>query len=201
MPFPISEHTREAVQHHFRRKSLVWNEAYFVNVLQTSDKKHDIYWAVLALRDCGTKASIPALKDKLQYPMQDVKCCAILTIAHIAGSDETLLFAEAISGTEYRDKGYAMWAIRDAADGRAVESVLAYFKKNRSRLKSGNLTSAALIDGLDYLEKYRPSNAEVARFFEEVDGFWLNLPEGNRIEISKRVPFFAGHPIGAVVSG
>jgi hypothetical protein len=191
MPFPLSPHTREAIQHHFRRKDLVWSEGYFVNVLKTSEKKHDIYWAVLALRDCGTKSAIPALKEKLNYPMQDVKCTSILTIAQIARADETLLYAEALSSSEYREKGYAMWAIRDAADDRAIDAVLAYFKKNRSRLKSGNLTNATLADGLEYLERHWNESHEIRHFFSDVDGFWEKLPQGERTEISKRVKFFA----------
>ena len=193
MPFPINETTRDAIKHHFKRKKLVWNETYFVDVLQSSEKKHDIYWAVLALRDCGTAYCIPMLKEKLQYPMQDVKCCAMLTIAHIAGATETPTYAHAIVDPEYRNKGYAMWTICDAADSRAVDAVLAYFKKNRSKIKNGNLLNAALVDGLDYLEKYRNENVKIQEFFCDVDSFWDNLPEGNRREISNRVPFFSAY--------
>ncbi|SRR5258706_9555662 len=108
MPFPLSPGSRAAIEHHFRWKKLAWEESYFGNVLESSTSKHDVYWAVLALRDCGTLASIPALKAKMDYPMQDVKCCAILTIAHIAGSAETSFYADALLNPEYREKGYAM---------------------------------------------------------------------------------------------
>ena len=120
MPFPLNEQTRQFVRNHFRRKNLEWTEDYFLNVLESSDRKRDVYWAVLALRDCGTARSIPHLVAKLNYPMQDVKCTSILTIAHIAGPAETELYARALLDPKYREKGYAMWAIRDAADERAV---------------------------------------------------------------------------------
>jgi hypothetical protein len=197
MPFPISEDIRETVRHHFRKKQLVWEEAYFVNVLQTSADKFDVYWSVIALRDCGTQACLQALQDKFTFPMQDVKCGAILTIAHIAGAEATPVFVDALVGTSFRDKGYPMWAIQDVGDERAVEPVLGYFKKNQAKLKSGKLTNNTLVDGLDYLAKYRATNAAVAGFFDEVTGFWSNLPQPERSEISKRVPFFAAHAAGA----
>lgn len=191
MPFALSDHTREAVQHHFRRKNLVWNESYFLQILANSASKHDIYWAVLALRDCGTSNSIPALKEKLFYPMQDVKCCSILTIAHIAGAEETPLYAELLANPEYRNKGYAMWAIKDAADSRAIDSVLSYFKKNRAKLKSGKLTNGTLVDGLEYLQKYLGKNEAISSFFSEVKDFFANLVQGERSEITKRVCYFS----------
>jgi len=201
MPFPIDDGTRDTIRHHFRKKNMVWEEAYFVNVLQTASDKYDVYWSVIALRDCGTKACIPALKDKLQFPMQDVKCGAMLTIAHVAGAEETPLYADALIGTSFRDKGYAMWAIRVAADAQAVDAVLAYFKKNRAKLKQGKLANATLADGLDYLDKYRASNPEIAAFFEEIDGVWPTLPEADRRDISKRLPYFADRPPGDQASG
>lgn len=191
MPFPLSDNTREAIQHHFRRKKLVWSEAYFLEVLANSVSKYDIYWAVVALRDCGTLNSISALKAKLFYPMQDVKCCSILTIAHIAGPEETSLYAELLASPEYKDKGYAMWAIKDAADSKAIDSVLAYFKKNRAKLKSGKLTNGTLVDGLIYLQKYLAKNESVNLFFSEVKDFFGNLAQGERSEIAKHVCYFS----------
>jgi hypothetical protein len=190
MPFPLQPYSRQPIEHHFRRKKLVWNEEYFLNVLNSSDKKFDIYWAILALRDCGTMLSVPALKEKLTYPMQDVKCTSILTIAHIAGAKETDYYTEALSSPEYREKSYAMWAINDAADHRAINPVLAYFKKNRSKLKNGNLTNATLVHGIEFLARYLKESDEIRRFFSEIEGFWEKLPQGERTEIAKRVSFF-----------
>jgi len=197
MPFPLSDDVRDTVRHHFRKQGLVWDDAYFVNVLQTATDRYDVYWSVIALRDCGTASCLPALTDKLQFPMQDVKCAAILTIAHIAGAQATPLFVQALAGTSFRDKGYAMWAIQDAADERAVDAVLAYFKKHRARLRSGKLTNNTLADGLAYLEKHLATRPEVAAFFDEVNACWAMLPEGERREIPGRVAFFAGNRTGA----
>ena len=191
MPFPLDSFTRTMVEHHFRRKKLEWTEDYFLQALD-SHSKHHVYWAVLALRDCGTARSVPALRAKLGHPMQDVKCTAILTIAHIAGANETLLFGEALLSAPYKEKGYAMWAIRDAADARAVEPVLTYFQKNRAKLRRGALVNGTLPDGVQYLNRYVTFQPAIRSFFDEVRSAWERLAAGEREEIIKRVPTFMG---------
>lgn len=189
MPFPVPAHTRETIERHFRRQEFEWTERYFLSILATSEKKHDIYWATIALRECGSANCIDALKAKLHYPMQDVKCTSILTIAHIAGAAETLLYASALLDPAYREKGYAMWAIRDAADERAVESVLAYFTKNRARLRAGTLHNGTVADGVEYLSRYR-GRPGVDAFLEEIKSLGERLGKGTVGEIRKRLPEF-----------
>ena len=189
MPFPLESFTRTMVERHFRRKNLEWTEDYFLRALDSSSK-YDVYWAVLALRDCGTIRSIPALKAKLDHSMRDVKSTSILTIAHIAGASETLFFAEALLSPSYREKGYAMWALRDAADGRAVESVLAYFRKNMAKLRRGELVNGTLADGLEYLGRHGSEQPATRALFLQVRSVWDHLPSGERDEILKRMPDF-----------
>ncbi|HKP38390.1 MAG TPA: hypothetical protein VJT71_16135 [Pyrinomonadaceae bacterium] len=191
MPFPIDELTRDMIKSHFRRKNLVWTEDYFLAALESS-QKYDVYWATIALRDCGTTRCVDALKAKLNYPMKDVSCTAILTIAHIARESETPFYAQALLSPIYKEKTYAMWAIQDAADARAVPPVLAYFKKNRAKLLRGKLINATLADGIEYLHRYRVGNPDVTKFFEEVRNAWSALAAGERSEILKRVPNFMG---------
>jgi hypothetical protein len=190
MPFPINDSTRKLIHRHFRRKNLEWTEDYFLDVLENSKSKYDIYWAVLALRDCGTSRSIPYLSVKLYYPMQDVKCTSILTIAHIAGASETELYARALLDPKYREKGYAMWAIQDAADERAIEAVISYFRKNLSRIRSGRFHNGTLPDGLDYLQRFIDTKPEILGFFEDIRNCWKQLAEGERKTILERVPYF-----------
>jgi hypothetical protein len=190
VPFPLNDHTRRSIRDHFRRTNLEWTEDYFLDVLEKFKRKHDIYWAVLALRDCGTARSIPFLSAKLHYPMQDVKCTSILTIAHIAGAAETELYAHALLDPTYREKGYAMWAIRDAADSRAVDAVVSYFRKNMSKIRKGKLHNATLPDGLDYLQQYADTDHRVTALFADIMECWACLAEGERKTIAERVPYF-----------
>jgi len=144
------------------------------------------------LRDCGTGRSIPHLVAKLDYPMQDVKCTSILTIAHIAGAAETELYARTLLDPKYREKSYAMWAIRDAADERAVEAVISYFRKNLSKIRTRKLLNATLPDGLDYLQRFADTNPEVLLLFADIRNCWAQLAEGERKAISQRVAYFRG---------
>jgi len=91
----------------------VWSEDFFLSILDEPRSKYDVYWSVLGLRKVGSIRSIPILVTFLTYPMQDVKCVAILTIAHIGGASVTPLFADALLSPNYREKTYAMWAILD----------------------------------------------------------------------------------------
>jgi hypothetical protein len=177
------------IERHFRRKDLRWTEEYFVAALD-SPRKHDVYWATIALRDCGTMQCVPALRAKLSYPMKDVKCTSLLTIAHLAGASETPLYAEALLDASYPEKGYAMWAIRDAADERAVDAVLAYFRQNRAKIRRGELTNATLPDGIDYLSRYAETRPAIHEFFGDIRLVWTSLASGERNEIIKRVPNF-----------
>jgi hypothetical protein len=190
MPFPMDESLKDTIRHHFRRKKLVWDEDYFISVLQHSDSKYDVYWATIALRDCGTEKCLPWLREKLYYPMQDVKCTSILTIAHIAREKETLLYAQCLRDPKYHEKTYAIWAISDAADHRAIDAVLEYFRKNRSKIKRGKLYNGTVVDGIEYLYQYIGTSQEIEDFLEFVRQNWTGIAQGERAELIKRVPYF-----------
>jgi HEAT repeat protein len=162
------------------------SEDYLLSVLNEPRSKFDVYWSALGLRKVGTSRSIPVLLNLLTYPMQDVKCVAILTIAHIGGEGVTPLLAEALLSPNYREKGYAMWAILDAADERAISAVLQYFSKNRSKLRAGKLDT--LGDGIRFLAKFMSSNAEARAFVEAIPAYWNRLPKGTRAELNKHLP-------------
>ena len=131
MPFPLGKLEKDFVEKHFKRMPFCWDEDFFLKVLEHPRNKHDVYWAAIGLREVGTDRSIEALKTLFAFPMQDVKCVAILTIAHVARETATPIFSDALLDPGYRDKTYAMWAINDAADERAIPAVLEYFSRNK----------------------------------------------------------------------
>ena len=185
MPFPLDS-GQDFIERHFRKRKFVWSEDFFLSVLNEPRSKYDVYWSALGLRKVGSPRSIPILVSLLTYPMQDVKCVAILTIAHIGGASVTPLLADTLVSPNYREKGYAMWAILDAADDRAVPAVLQYFSKNRAKLRAGKLD--AFGDGTRYLAKFMNISAEARAFVEEIPTYWSRLPEGTRVEMKKHVP-------------
>jgi|KBSMisStaDraftv2_1062788.scaffolds.fasta_scaffold69032_1 hypothetical protein len=185
MPFPLDT-GQDFIEHHFRRRKFVWSEDFFLSILDEPRSKYDVYWSVLGLRKVGSIRSIPILVTFLTYPMQDVKCVAILTIAHIGGASVTPLFADALLSPNYREKTYAMWAILDAADDRAVPAVLQYFSKNRAKLQAGKLDTFG--DGARYLAKFMSTSGEARAFVEGIPAYWTRIPEGTRQEMKKHIP-------------
>ena len=192
MPFPLDD--QNYIREHFRKKGLSWTEEHLIGVLENpQSSKWDVYYAVLALRDCGTMCSLDALKAVLRYPMQDVKCTSVLTIAHIARESETPLYANLLLDTTYREKAYAMWAILDAADERAIDAVLEYFKRNRKKLLRGELANGTVPKGLEYLEKFIDRDLRIGELFGDV---LQSLPKlSDKDEIREQVKFFedSGH--------
>lgn len=189
MPFPLDT-TQDFVERHFRKRKFVWSEDFFLSVLNEPRSKYDVYWSALGLRKVGSHRSIPILVNLLAYPMKDVKCVAILTIAHIGGASVTPLLADALRSPDYREKGYAMWAILDAADDRAIPAVLQYFSKNRAKLRAGKLDTFG--DGTRYLSKFMNSSADARAFVEGISTYWSRIPEGTRVEIKKHLPELVG---------
>lgn len=193
MPFPLDSGTEGFVERHFRRRQFQWDEDYFISVLEQPRSKHDVYWAAIALRKVGTGKSVEPLRALLTFPMQDVKCVAILTIAHIAHEKATPILSVALLDPNYREKGYAMWAIKDAADERAVPAVLEYFSKNKSKMKKGQLKNGTFVDGVEFLSKHAENHPEAQSFLNSIPTFWNKLLVGERTELQKRLPELAQH--------
>ena len=199
MPFALDDDARTSVRRHFRRKDFEWSEDYFLRVLETAKRKSDIYWAAIALRDCGTARSIPVLVAKLYYPVQDVKCVSMLTIAQVARASGTELYGRALLDPKYPDKGYAMWAIAEVADHRAVDPVLAYLRKNLSKIRRGKLHSGTLPFGLRYLQKFSDMSAGIRDLFVHIESCWDHLTKDERTLVSGFLHGDPAHaPLGTV---
>ena len=188
MPFPLEGNNVSVgfIERHFRRRGFAWSEDFFLSVLNAPRSKYDVYWSAIGLRRVGTQRSIPVLLKFLTYPMQDVKTVSILTIAHLGGASATPLLAGALLNPKYREKDYAMWAIFDAADERAIPAVLDYFAKNRAKLRAGKLWAFGY--GLRYLSKFVDTVPTVGSFIDEIPTYWNRLPQGTRLEMKKHLP-------------
>jgi len=187
MPFPLDR--TESIERHFRKRQFVWSEDFFLSVLREPHSKWDVYWSALGLRRVGSLRAVPILVGLFTYPMRDVKCVAILTIAHLGRASVTPILADALLSPSYREKAYAMWAILDAADNRAIPAVLQYFSKNRAKLRAGRLD--AFGDGMRYLAKFTNTSAAARAFIEAIPTYWSHIPLGTREEIKKHLPELA----------
>lgn len=164
MRFELDDSTSGAVNHYFRKRiGFEWNEEFFLGAISSARSKYDVYWSVIALRKVGTSRAIPYLKELILYPMSDVKSCAVLTISQIAKATETEFYAGTLLNPKYREKSFAMWAIEDAADERAIPAVVEYLKKNLGKIRSNfssnrSLHKETVLDAGRYLLRFARTN-------------------------------------------
>jgi hypothetical protein len=187
--FPNSETTRQFIADHFRKRRTLLTEVAILGAITARRSKHDVYWGVLALRDFGTTRSIPALKELLHYPMQDVKDCSLLTIAHIAGAAETPFYLEALAHKGSR-KAYPMWAIQVAADERAVPAVIDLVRaalRKALRPKPAD-PGDAYLSGLKYFVRLGIDRPEIQSSVDLLKKAWINLPAGHRTVLRTELP-------------
>jgi hypothetical protein len=194
MPFPNDERGKEAVIHHFKRrkKGFTYDEDTFIGIIQNpKSSKYDVYWSVLGLRDVGTEKCVPFLKQLQDYPMQDVKDCSILTIAHLVGSAETDYYVSILEQKGKR-KDFPMWAIIDSANEKAIEPVLSYLEGvyKKWRQPKCDYAGDAYLDGLLYLSKYIDGNVKIKEMFDKFISIKEKLPEGAKQRFRQEVPYF-----------
>ena len=143
-----------------RHKEFSWTEEFFANLIDRSEARMDVYWSVIALRDCGSERSIPLLKGLATHTSNDVKATAMLTIARISRSAETEYYAMKLAEPSYRTKSYALWAIAAYGDERATDAVHQYVKKNIKRLAEPSVCGRETYDIVAYF--YRTLGASKA---------------------------------------
>lgn len=161
--FTIDADLRDTITLHFRRnKAFAWSEDFFLAQLSEGRSKHDVYWSAIALRDCGTLRSVPALKALANHPMRDVKDCALLTIAQIAGAQETPYYIERLTQGK-GNKAYPLWAIGVAADERAIPAIAHYVRKNAKTLAASGVDPREQQEILVFL--YRNKATELLKEF------------------------------------
>jgi hypothetical protein len=192
MLFANSPDATETIQKYFRRKRIPYTEDALLAVLEDGTQRQAVYWATIGLRDVGTMRSVPFLQAKLHYPMQDVKDCAILTVAHIAGAAATDFYVDALLDKRTR-KLYPMWAIRVAADERAIDAVLAYVGRVLQRLERPTPSDPgdAYVDGLEYLARFHAIDPRIPPMFDRVRRIWHLLPAGAQSRLAVSIPNIA----------
>jgi len=191
MPIPVSDSTKETIIQHFKRKRINFDEDSLISVLQNSNKKYDIYWAVIGLRDVGTEKCIPYLKLLKDFPMQDVKDCLLLTISHIVGSTETEFYVSVLQEKGSK-KDYPLWAIKESADERAKLPVLTFVENAYKKIRqpSSSYYSCAYVDGLIFLSKYYDLDVRIQNLFQQFVNIQNRLPQGIRESLKKEISFF-----------
>lgn len=181
MPFPLSDHNRESVELNFRKRKksgdFTWTEDFFIKVLQTSQDKYDLNYAAQGLRAVGTMRAVPFLKAQAYFPNNDVRAVALLTVAHIARAAESDWYAELLLDPKFRMKDYAIWAIQEAGDDRALAAVVAFILKQRRSIVGGKHDPFLIAMERDYLQRMSETTSEAAQLLDDA---WMKLPEDER---------------------
>lgn len=166
---PLDQDEIAFVLRHFRNpKPFPWNEKTFIDILQTSKRKSDLYHAAFALRDCGTAACVPVLKWVIETYGGDVRCVAIHSVGHVAKASESLFYSECLLNPKYPEKDQIMWVIHDAADARALPVTIEYLKKIRSRIRARKIDAWFAALALEYLRRQHDADGEIAEHMKDL---------------------------------
>src|SRR5579862_5110738 len=120
-----------------RRADFEFTEEYFLHVLRTPRNKMNTYWAILALGQIGTDKSIPALKEALLSRRVDTAMVAMTSLSYVAGKKATHTYTDALTGTWYRHKWSALYALQRTCDPLSFPKVSEWVKKKRREIKTG----------------------------------------------------------------
>jgi len=194
--FPNDDTAKQFIAAHFRKRRVPLTEDGILAAIKSPRSKYDVYWGVLALRDFGTARCVPILKELLHYPMQDVKDCSLLTIAHIAGPSETAFYVEALADKRTR-KAYPMWAIEVAGDERAFSAVVEFVDAALRKAIRSKPAGDTYLSGLKYLVRLGLDRPEIRPTIELLKKAWPNLPEGHRAALRRTLPSHAVSDLGS----
>lgn len=192
MPLPTEfELTQESINEMFRalkrgKHDFSWSEDSLLSLIDPPAKRSDIYWATIGLRHCGTLRSIPALKQLAFVPNQDIRACALITIACIAGSSETPYFASCLTDPLCKVKDYAMWAIGVCGDRRALAAVDTYLHKNLRKLTIAVSDPRVQLEALTYLSRAAKSEPKAAELLAKYKQLQSILCEWHRDNLHAR---------------
>lgn len=194
--FSLHESTIASLRSELKKAGVDMNEDALINALDDpSVNKYTKYRATIALRKFGTKKSVPSLKRMIDYPMQDVKDCSVLTIAEISGKTGIPFLVDLLDKPKFK-KAYTLWAIQSINDKSAIEPVKNYM---RDRLKFFHRPSAAKITGgieygLIYLDRYSlvPGVEEILMGYQSI---WNKFSLQDQKKLQDRTEFYKQQPL------
>ena len=155
-----------------QRRGYKTTEEDLLRCIRENKAKTLVYYAVICLKQYGSSKSIEVLKEMTEYPKEDVKVCAVLSIGRLAGKNETPYYAELLD-SKFRGKDFVMAVIWQVGDKRAYNAVLRYANK----VLAGKVTLHTQSDVLyivRYLEKHSPSEADwtvMRKLLELIDNY------------------------------
>jgi hypothetical protein len=138
-------------------------EPYLIEMIQGPPDRFAFPGANAALASVGSAAAIPHLTRLIHSPIEDVKQSAINALASVGDASLTPLFLDALADRSWGAKWYAMKAIHDRADERAIGPVVERVKVILTRKPKTNIGGwSELMYAVDFLRLWS-DRSEVAR--------------------------------------
>jgi hypothetical protein len=191
--FPIEQSMREGITEEFLKKGLDFTEEAMIRVLEDDRFDHALKWkAAIGLRDRGTRQCIPALEHAIGYPNEDVKTCAILTIAHLADQPETDFLAALLDRKRLR-KGPVLQALDALDDAATIPAVLQYLSQTlKMDSRNSTIKNSDVMHGLFLLERHRSDHPQAQEILAGYKKLWNKFDALVQKELSTRTETFRG---------
>jgi HEAT repeat protein len=157
-------------------------EPYLLEVLATSDDQYDLTFANSALSRVGSKVAIPALTALVHHPVEDVRCSAISALGVLGDPSLTPIYLDALSDRSWAAKLYAMKAIHQNGDERAIGPVVnrvhAILGRERTRIV---VPWTEIMYALDYLRRWESADPRPQEAIE-----WVRSSRLGRLQKDER---------------
>jgi hypothetical protein len=191
--FPIEQSMREGITEEFLKKGLDFTEEAMIRVLEDDSFDQSLKWkAAIGLRDRGTQQCIPVLEQAIAYPNEDVKTCAILTIAHLAGKPETDFLTALLDRKKLR-KGPVLHALDAIDDTTTIPAVIRYLSQTlKMDRRNSSVKNSDVIHGLLLLDRHRSDDPEAQDILAGYAKTWSKFDALTQKELSTRTDTFRG---------
>ena len=157
---------------YFKKKKMPYNEDTMIDCLKNQRNKHELYWAILALRQVGTIKSIEYLKNITTYKSLDVQGTSVLTIAKLANGTENEFLGKLLLEKDFRAKWYVVVAFNYKANNKAVPYALEYGLKTIKSSKNQPEAGTVIVE---YLARFAPENEQSKKIFARINKDFENL--------------------------
>lgn len=177
---------------YFRRLGVSYTPEGLLSVLTNERPKSAMPLACHGLANLRATEALPVLKRLADYPKSDVKACAVLAVARLAGKSETAWLIECMS-TKGTDTGYVLWALAIVADPAAHHAVETWFEPVLRKLERNPTSdpSGRHIHAVAYLEQVANASPGAQALLDRYHAVAPNLNAGVRQQLAGQTRMFA----------
>jgi HEAT repeat protein len=144
------------------RSKSVETERVLLGVLERSDNRFDLSYALGSLGKMGGREAIPSIARFIHHRTEDVKGSAIYALTALGDVREQNLFLDALTDRSSYAKAAALSALRRHGDSTAVSMVAKRVRELLRKPRRVELIPSDLVDGLEFLLAHEDASDAVA---------------------------------------